>query len=228
MKKSGRITNRDRILTASIELFNRSGATNVTTNHIASALKISPGNLYFHFQNKEEIVRELFVQMRQDFYEVWRNQEKGGHYPPPMELIEKSFEVFFKFRFFHREMYALRRRDPQLAKLWRTHIKRATGILLHCYSDWIEQGIMRRIDDMDEMRMITETVFMTSSSFLHFFEGPDRPATRRSIEAGVKHLLLFLLPYHTEDWREKIRGGFKRSTVRGEAKAETPQLHTLI
>lgn len=125
-------------------------------------------------------------------------------------------------------MYALRRRDPQLAKLWRTHIKRATGILLHCYGDWINQGIMRKIDDMDEMHMITETVFMTSSSFLHFFEGPDRPATKRSIEAGVKHLLLFLLPYHTESWRERVRGGFKRQAVRPEPKADVAELHSTL
>ena len=52
---------KERILQTSIELFNRNGVTAITTNHIAKAMDISPGNLYFHYDNKEEIIlqREL-------------------------------------------------------------------------------------------------------------------------------------------------------------------------
>ena len=53
---------RDRILAAALELFNQKYERKVTTNHIASHLKISPGNLYYHFKNKQEIIYELFLQ----------------------------------------------------------------------------------------------------------------------------------------------------------------------
>src|SRR3954464_14671981 len=114
--------NRERILLASIELFNDAGTVAVTTNHIAQNLQISPGNLYFHFRNKEEIVRELFDRMCAATYAIWKPKEEGsnktGFPTAPIELIEKSFEVFWDFRFFHREMYHLRRKDPNLAKRW--------------------------------------------------------------------------------------------------------------
>jgi hypothetical protein len=65
--------------------------------------------------------------------------------------------------------------------------------------------MMKKLDDSREMQMISDTVLITSSSFLQFFESPERPATRRSIKTGVEHLLLFLLPYHTNQHQDVIR-----------------------
>jgi AcrR family transcriptional regulator len=56
---------RDRILVASLELFNAEGEANTTTIDIANELDISPGNLYYHFKGKDEIIRELFQQYDQ-------------------------------------------------------------------------------------------------------------------------------------------------------------------
>ena len=48
---------RERILDKSIELFNRKQASNVSTVQISTALEISPGNLYYYYTNKEEVIR---------------------------------------------------------------------------------------------------------------------------------------------------------------------------
>ena len=49
------MSTKDKIIHTSIELFNRHGERAITTNHIASHMGISPGNLYYHFKNKEDI-----------------------------------------------------------------------------------------------------------------------------------------------------------------------------
>ena len=200
--------NRERILQISVELFNQNGVVPVTTNHIAQHLQISPGNLYFHFRNKEEIVRELFERMCQATYDIWKASDatsaKTTFPATPIELIEKSFEVFWDFRFFHREMYHLRRKDPGLAKRWKSHMQKTRRLLHATYIHWVKNGVTRKVTDPQEMQMISDVVIITSSSFLLFFESPEKPATRRSMREGVHHIARLLLPYHTESYRNRL------------------------
>jgi AcrR family transcriptional regulator len=201
MKKA---KNRDRILVASVELFNQSGVVAVTTNHIADHLTISPGNLYFHFRNKEEIIRELFEQMTKETYEAWKPNPQTGAYASPLELIERSFEVYWNYRFFHREMYHLRRKDPVLARKWKSHLAKSLRILQAHYASWVKTGIMRKVADPREMQMIADLVMITSSSFLQFFESAEKPAGKKTLRNGSNHLLRLLLPYHADPSHPQI------------------------
>jgi AcrR family transcriptional regulator len=60
---------RERILECSLRLFNEFSEPNITTTLIAEDVNISPGNLYYHFRNKDDIVNSIFA----GFEEVKRN-----------------------------------------------------------------------------------------------------------------------------------------------------------
>ena len=55
-----RVKTSERIVQTSLELFNQQGERSVSTNHIAAHMEISPGNLYYHFPNKQAIIAVLF------------------------------------------------------------------------------------------------------------------------------------------------------------------------
>ena len=215
MKKTG---NRERILAASTELFNQSGVVAITTNHIADHLGISPGNLYFHFRNKESIIAELFDEMSKSLYAVWlgdhrlesepaRGKKKAKlSFATPTEMIEETFKVFFRYRFFHREMYHLRRKDPHLARKWKTHLAKSVRLLKAYYAHWVRDNVMIKVEDEQEMQMISDVVLITSSSFLQFFESPEKPAHPRVLRQGISHILRLLLPYHSDAHKAQVRG----------------------
>ncbi|MFD1638217.1 TetR/AcrR family transcriptional regulator [Evansella tamaricis] len=64
---------KDKITETAIELFNEHGTSQVSTNHIAEKMGISTGNLYYHFKNKEEIIREILEWMITDWGQLWSN-----------------------------------------------------------------------------------------------------------------------------------------------------------
>lgn len=49
----------EKILLISLDLFNSQGERNITSVDIANELDISPGNLYYHYKGKDEIVNAL-------------------------------------------------------------------------------------------------------------------------------------------------------------------------
>ncbi|BDE25433.1 hypothetical protein OCUAc20_39330 [Acinetobacter baumannii] len=99
---------KDRILQISLQLFNERGERSVTTNHIAAELGISPGNLYYHFRNKHEIIKELMHQYQVETLEMLSLPEDR-----PLTTNDKInyFQVLsgqlWNYRFIHRDVYHL-------------------------------------------------------------------------------------------------------------------------
>ena len=193
---------KERILITSIDLFNRSGVGSVTTNHIAKAMEISPGNLYFHYDNKEEILVELFKRMAKETYDVWRPRRVKKVIP--QDFINDNFDLYWRYRFFHREMYALRRKDKELAQMWRTHLQKMLKLMVILYRQWVREGKMVKIEDVHEMQYVAESLLAMSTTFLQFFESAEKQPGRRTIERGKRHVTRLLYPYTAGDTKNEF------------------------
>lgn len=202
---------KEKILQVAIELFNRQGVTPVTTNHIAKALNISPGNLYFHYDNREEIIAELFQRMCRETYLLWRPLRSRKK--TPMEFIDENFELYWKYRFFHREMYSLRRKDTKLARLWRQHIQKMMRLMEILYRQWVKQGVMQKIENESEMLYVSESLLAMATTFLQFFESAEKTPGKKSIERGKRHVARLIFPYTLGQSRLDFESFIKASNL---------------
>ncbi len=199
-----RVSNRDKILRESVEIFNRMGAGSTSTNHICQELKISPGNLYFHFTNKEEIIAAIFERMCEETYGLWKNALSADRVLPPLEFIEASMEIFWRYRFFHREMYHLRRQDPGLSRHWHKHLEKTRKFMRAAFGKWVRSGHVTTVGDAFTFRMINDIVLVTASSFFQFYESPEKPATEKPLQLANQYLARFLAPYLTPEYARTL------------------------
>lgn len=125
MEKKPKRRTRERILEASLRLFNDFGEPNVTTSVIADDLNISPGNLYYHFHSKDEIVNELFTRFEREISETLAAPSRRAPNVEDMWLfLHVLFEEIWKYRFLYRDLDDLLSRN----RLLEVHFKQ---ILAH-------------------------------------------------------------------------------------------------
>jgi len=106
---------RERILELSLRLFNEFGEPNITTTVISEEMNISPGNLYYHFRNKDDIVNSIFVQFES---EIGRMLAVPIDRQPNIEdvwlYLHLMFELVWRYRFFYRDLSDLLSRNRKL------------------------------------------------------------------------------------------------------------------
>lgn len=77
----GRPSKKDDILEAALELFAAKGVDATTTREIAARATTAEGNLYRHFEGKDELVRTLFRQCAERFAALLQEEAVGREAP---------------------------------------------------------------------------------------------------------------------------------------------------
>lgn len=112
---------KDRILDAALALFNERGTDNVTTNHIAEALSMSPGNLYYHYRNKDDIIGALFDRFERTMTPLLESPaSEAANVEDFWLFIHLLFERMWEYRFFYRDLDEITSRTPALALRFRS------------------------------------------------------------------------------------------------------------
>lgn len=186
----------ERILAAALRLFNEQGTGAVSTNHIAEALSMSPGNLYYHFRNKEEIIRAIF---EQQFARADALYELADDRPPTLadlrQLVRATFAMSWDYRFIYRELIALLRRDEQLQRRWVAVRARGFAGFGELVARFVAAGVLRAPESPEVIQRIAELCWLVSEFWLASVEVSGQAVDAAQMEHGVALMLQVLEPY---------------------------------
>jgi len=191
---------RDKIIQASIELFNEQGERNITTNHIAAHLGISPGNLYYHFRNKEDIILSIYEEYARNL--LLDTFPKVNPEMKPLDTIllymDAVFQALMKFRFLYANLPVLLAKNPLLHEKY----VEVQHIISGRLSEMLES--LRDADMMDfedeELADIVSILRLINTFWLSFYQTQtkDTEINDSVFFEGVLKILVLLRPYITE------------------------------
>jgi AcrR family transcriptional regulator len=190
------MSTRDKILDTALTLFNKEGTSAVSTNHIAEAAGISPGNLYYHFHNKQEIIRELFQRLNL----IWETyQPLPGDRAPILDdlktVIEANYQIIWQYRFAYRELVALLRQDAELRANFLAVRQRGVEGFHQLFNEFSSAGVFRYPDDPQAIIELQEIFWLISEFWLTNLEVNGRNVNEVEIQRGVQLILRVLQPY---------------------------------
>ncbi len=197
---------KEKIIKASIKLFNQSGVHRITTNHIIDELKISPGTFYYHFKNKEEIIRNIFSRITSDFGELIVTSAEYSDFTGLIEMIRKLYSLYYKYRFFYYDISMILDRDEVLAQDYRDNYKAKAGMLKDFTIMLEQKGILKEFINSSERETFLENQWILTDFWLNFRKasfGTDSGDIM--IEEGIKSYINYIKIYMTDEAQMELK-----------------------
>jgi AcrR family transcriptional regulator len=185
-----------RILDAALALFNEQGTATVTTNHIADALGMSPGNLYYHYRNKAEIVRSLFARIEAEWA---ANFDLPAATAPSIATMEAmmagNFEIQWRYRFLFRDLTMLLAADPTLAASYRAHRTASFADTISLITLFVQSGALANPGDAEALDDLGQLLWLVGDLWLVFKDIGGAPITQADMDQGVRMFRRIIAPH---------------------------------
>ena len=186
-----------RILEVARGLFNEHGTAAVSTNRIAEESRISPGNLYYHYADKRAIIRDLLAAYVEEHAKDWGADSDRGPVPTwpwLRETILRGAELAWQYRFIGRELVALLRADPELARMYRRNHEERLAQWEAFGEQLVSARVLVRPDSLTNLITI---IWLISESWLTQLEVTGHAHDEGAFARQVDLILTVLDPYLT-------------------------------
>ncbi len=200
----------ERILEVTLELFNRFGEPNVSTTAISAEMKISPGNLYYHYPAKDELINALFGRYEKALDELLGAADGVGNVEDAWLFFHMLFELIWRYRFLYRDLNDLLSKNRRLETQFQAVLKNK-GRAVQAVLGGLARAKAVKIDAAQAEPVATAmVVVLTYWLSYEYVRDPRRALEAESAGAalarGAYHVLSLLMPYLEAAERDHLHG----------------------
>ena len=207
-KKAPRRT-AERILETTLELFNGFGEPNVSTTLISAELGISPGNLYYHYAAKDELINALFDRYERSLADLLNAGDNVRNVEDAWFFMHTLFELIWQYRFLYRDLNDLLSKNRHLEKHFQWVLKNKTLAVKSLLDGMSAAGAMTidsRDVDATATSMVALLTYWLSFEYVRDPRNALEPANaEHALLRGAHHVLSLLLPYLEPGQRSHLR-----------------------
>lgn len=195
----------ERILDVTLELFNRFGEPNVSTTLISSELGISPGNLYYHYPAKDELINSLFERYESALLEILNASDGVRNVEDAWFFLHSLFETIWDYRFLYRDLNDLLSKNRLLETRFQAvlrHKTRAVRAMLATMSRSGAVDIGASELEPTANAMVVLLTYWLSYEYVRDPRHALEPANAQLAHMrGAHHVLSLLAPYLVPEQR---------------------------
>jgi AcrR family transcriptional regulator len=197
---------RERILELSLRLFNDFGEPNVNTTIIAEEMNISPGNLYYHFKNKDDIINCIFQQFER---EIDKLLAIPANRQPNVEdawlFLHVLFELIWKYRFFYRDLNNLLINNRTLELRFKSLLAQKVRTAHWLCEGLADQGELkadrREIEALATNMVVVATYWLSYQYVMNPRRFSDAEFVGQAVSQGCYQVMALTAPYLAGDAR---------------------------
>ena len=209
VKKAPRRT-AERILEVTLSLFNRFGEPNVSTTLISAELGISPGNLYYHYPAKDELINALFDRFERALNELLSASDSVRNVEDAWFFMHSLFELIWEYRFLYRDLNDLLSKNRRLETHFQSVLKNKTRAVKTLLDGMSLAGALH-IDSREvEATATSMVVVLTYWLSFEYVRDPRRALevenAQLALMRGAQHVLNLLAPYLELGQRQHLLG----------------------
>jgi AcrR family transcriptional regulator len=199
----------ERILEVTLDLFNRFGEPNVSTTLISAEMNISPGNLYYHYPAKDELINSLFDRYERSLNDLLGAADNVRHIEDAWLFFHMLFELIWQYRFLYRDLNDLLSKNRRLETHFQFVLKNKSSAVRKVL-DGLSRASSMRIDGREaEPVAAAMVVVLTYWLSYEYVRDPRNALEPESAGAallrGAYHVLSLLTPYLEAAQREHLQ-----------------------
>ena len=208
VKKAPRRT-AERILEVTLALFNRFGEPNVSTTLISAELGISPGNLYYHYPAKDELINSLFDRYEKALDELLAASDGVRDVEDAWFFMHTLFELIWQYRFLYRDLNDLLSKNRRLETHFQTVLQHKSHAVKRMLDGMSRVGSVHIDEREAEATATSMVVVLTYWLSFEYVRDPRRALeaenAQMALMRGAQHVLNLLVPYLESEQRTHLR-----------------------
>ena len=208
----------ERILEVTLELFNRFGEPNVSTTLISAELGISPGNLYYHYPAKDELINSLFERYERALNELLPAAEGIRNVEDAWFFLHSQFEIVWQYRFLYRDLNDLLSKNRLLETRFQGVLKNKTRAVRALLAGMSLSGAVdidtREVEPTAECMVVVLTYWLSFEYVRDPRHALEPENAELALMRGAQHVLNLLAPYLETSQRAhlmQITGAYRAS-----------------
>jgi AcrR family transcriptional regulator len=189
----------ERILEVTLDLFNRFGEPNVSTTLISAELNISPGNLYYHYPAKDELINALFDRYERALGELLAAAGDVRDVEDAWFFLHTLFELIWQYRFLYRDLNDLLSKNRRLETHFQQVLENKTRAVRALLDGMSRSGAIRIDTREAEPTASSMVVVLTYWLSYEYVRDPrhalEPGSAQQALLRGAHHVLHLLVPY---------------------------------